>query len=114
VNTQIEISQEALGALKHQLSNSEKLPKAVRLGIRGGGCSGFTYVVEFDHGDINQNDIEWHDVNLSVPFRVDKKSAVYLEGCRLTWRNSLMKSGFEFDNPNAKSICGCGHSFTVK
>ena len=112
MNAPVEISLEALGAFKTQLAKNAFTPQAVRLGIRGGGCSGFSYVIEFAYEGIMQGDVEWQTDG--VTFRVDKKSALYLSGSRLEWKKTLMQTGFEFKNPNELSHCGCGHSFTVK
>lgn len=112
MNAPLEISPEALEAFKQQLAKNAFTPQAVRLGIRGGGCSGFSYVIEFAYEGVRPSDVEWSIDG--VTFRVDKKSVLYLSGSRLAWRKTLMKTGFEFENPNELSHCGCGHSFTVK
>jgi iron-sulfur cluster assembly protein len=85
---------------------------AVRLGIRGGGCSGFSYVIEFSDDPPRAKDtlIEQGGVR----FCVDKKSLVYLAGSVLDYENTLMFQGFKFKNPQEASRCGCGHSFTVR
>ena len=108
----IEFSQEALEALKQQTSMSSVAPKAVRLGVRGGACNGLQYVIEFDHDDARPGDIEWSVDD--VMFRIDKKSVLYLQGTRIVWAKTLMKQGFQFENPNEASHCGCGHSFSAK
>ena len=85
---------------------------AVRLGIKGGGCSGFSYVIEFSDDPPRAKDI----VNEleGVRFYIDKKSLVYLAGSLLDYEKTLMFQGFKFRNPNEATSCGCGHSFTVK
>ena len=112
MNVPVEISPEALEAFRHQLAQTASSPKAVRLGIRGSGCSGFSYVIEFAYESARQGDVEWQVDD--VTFRIDKKSTLYLSGSRLEWKKTLMQTGFEFKNPNELSHCGCGHSFTVK
>ena len=85
---------------------------AVRLGIRGGGCSGFSYVIEFsDEPPRPKDNVIEH---LGVRFYVDKKSLVYLAGSVLDYEHTLMYQGFKFKNPQEASRCGCGHSFTVR
>ena len=86
---------------------------AVRLGIKGGGCSGFSYVIEFDDDPPRERDSVLRASRASR-FYVDKKSLVYLAGSALDCEKTLMFSGFKFRNPNEAASCGCGHSFTVK
>jgi iron-sulfur cluster assembly protein len=85
---------------------------AVRLGIKGGGCSGFSYVIQFDDEPPRERDSVFE--NQGIRFYVDKKSLVYLAGSALDYEKTVMFSGFKFRNPNEASSCGCGHSFTVK
>lgn len=97
---------------------TEKLEKrgtphaAVRLGIKGGGCSGFSYVIQFEDGQPKDRDYAY--VVDGVRFVVDKKSLVYLAGSVFDYEKTLMFQGFKFRNPNEAASCGCGHSFTVK
>ncbi len=85
---------------------------AVRLGIKGGGCSGFSYVIQFDDEPPRERDTVY-EVD-GIKFYVDKKSLVYLAGSMLDYEKTLMFQGFKFRNPNEATSCGCGHSFTVK
>ena len=85
---------------------------AVRLGIKGGGCSGFSYVIQFDDEPPRERDTVYEEDG--VKFYVDKKSLVYLAGSLLDYEKTLMFQGFKFRNPNEATSCGCGHSFTVK
>jgi len=84
---------------------------AVRLGIKGGGCTGLAYVLEFDDRPPRANDRVFELDGFRV--FVDPKSLVYLNGTVLDWKQTLMKNGFELQNPNEKKSCGCGESFTV-
>jgi iron-sulfur cluster assembly protein len=84
----------------------------VRLGIKGGGCSGFSYVIQFDDAEPKARDYAY-EVD-GVRFVVDKKSFVYLAGSTFDYEKTLMFQGFKFRNPNEATSCGCGHSFTVK
>lgn len=129
MNPPIEISPEALEAFRSQVRKTSGV-RAIRLGLKGGGCSGFSYVIEFDYGDVRKGDHEWNPTGWDelgydetrveghriypIHFRVDKKSALYLSGSRLGWKKTLMMTGFEFENPQEASKCGCGHSFNVK
>ena len=84
----------------------------VRVGVKGGGCSGFSYVIQFDDEAPRERDYGY-EVD-GVRFVVDKKSLIYLAGSVFDYEKTLMYQGFKFRNPNEASSCGCGHSFTVR
>ena len=89
---------------------------ALRVGIRGGGCSGFSYVIEFHDGAPRARDrVMDFTSEDGTPVRVlvDPKSLIYLNGSTLDWEKTVMQQGFKFRNPNEKTSCGCGTSFTV-
>jgi iron-sulfur cluster assembly protein len=79
---------------------------AIRVGLRGGGCTGYTYLFDFEDGDPRPRDtvIEAHGVRVLV----DPKSLKLLRGMELDFTRKLMGHGFHFNNPNAKGSCGCG------
>ena len=81
----------------------------LRVGVVGGGCSGFQYSLTFDQSFDEKNDSKYqlHGIDLVV----DKKSALFLDGTTLDFYDGLEKRGFHFDNPNAVKTCGCGSSF---
>ena len=81
----------------------------LRIGVAGGGCSGFNYTLNFDETFDDKADSKYdcHGVDVVV----DKKSALYLDGTTVDWYESLEKQGFTFENPNAVKTCGCGSSF---
>ena len=82
----------------------------LRLGVLGGGCSGLSYQFKFDaQPRPNDNVFELEDIKVFV----DPKSMVFLDGMTLDWKDSLIQSGFAFDNPHAKKSCGCGTSFSA-
>ena len=81
----------------------------LRIGIAAGGCSGFSYTLNFDDSFDDKADTKY-DCH-GVPVVVDKKSALYLDGTTVDWYSSFEKQGFTFDNPNAVKSCGCGSSF---
>ena len=83
----------------------------LRVGVQGGGCSGFSYALGFDKTFDENNDsaTEHHGVKLVV----DRKSALYLDGTTVDFYDGLEKRGFTFDNPNAVKSCGCGSSFSA-
>jgi iron-sulfur cluster assembly protein len=82
----------------------------VRLGVLGGGCSGLSYQFKFDTKQRPTDKVFDYD---GVKIFVDPKSLLYLNGMVLDYKESLMQSGFVFDNPNAKKACGCGTSFSA-
>jgi iron-sulfur cluster assembly protein len=110
------ITQAAVDAIGGQIAKRGRSDTALRVGIRGGGCSGFSYVIEFHDGAPNARDVVYdRTATDGTPVRVvvDKKSLLYLNGSALEWEKTLMRQGFKFVNPNEKSNCGCGTSFTV-
>ncbi len=81
----------------------------LRIGVKGGGCSGFTYVLGFDKK--NESDDEYEIEGLKV--FMEKSHAIYLLGMEVDWVEGLDNRGFTFNNPNASSTCGCGTSFSA-
>lgn len=90
---------------------------ALRVGVKGGGCSGFSYVLQFEDGPSGARDtvLSWDDEESGITVRVylDPKSKVLLTGATLDYETTLMKSGFKWINPNEQSSCGCGVSFSI-
>jgi iron-sulfur cluster assembly protein len=112
----IEVTPAAVEAIKKQIAKRGLPDTSLRVGIRGGGCSGFSYVIEFHDGPPRSRDRVLDYVSKDgTPVRVvvDPKSLLYLNGSVLEWEQTLMQQGFKFVNPHEKSSCGCGHSFTV-
>jgi iron-sulfur cluster assembly protein len=112
----ITVTQKAVDAIARQMKKRGTMDAALRLGIRGGGCSGFSYVIEFHDGAPHARDrVFEYTANDGTQVRVvvDPKSLLYLSGTELEWEQTLMQQGFKFRNPNEKSGCGCGHSFSV-
>lgn len=83
---------------------------ALRLGVKGGGCSGLSYVLAFDDGT-REGDTEFQIGDVTV--KIDPKSLFYLSGTTLDFSDGLNGRGFVFNNPNAAKTCGCGNSFGV-
>jgi iron-sulfur cluster assembly protein len=81
----------------------------LRVGVTGGGCSGFQYALGFDKAFDDEKDskYEMH----GIPVVMDKKSALYLDGTTIDFHDGIERRGFTFDNPNAVKSCGCGSSF---
>jgi iron-sulfur cluster assembly protein len=112
----IEVTLKAVEAIRKQIAKRGAPETSLRVGIRGGGCSGFSYVIEFHDGAPRPKDRVYDYVSQDgTPVRVvvDPKSLLYLNGSQLDWESTLMQQGFKFRNPQEKSSCGCGHSFTV-
>ncbi len=112
----IGVSAQAVNAIRTNLAKRGTPDSAIRVGIRGGGCSGFNYVIEFDDEQPRKGDIvlEFEEEGKSrVRVFCDKKSILYLGGSILDWEKTLMFQGFKFKNPQEATRCGCGHSFTV-
>jgi len=105
----VRVTPEAVVELKRLLSTEGEGKDGVRLGVKGGGCSGFSYVLDFDAHRDGDNIVE-HD---GLKFFLDKKSTIYLKGIVLDYKSGLQGKGFVFQNPNATSTCGCGESFSV-
>ena len=99
-------------ALKvREILHGENRPEsALRVGIKGGGCSGFTYTLNFDD-TTDETDQVFEDKGIKIV--VDAKSFIYLSGTELDYSEGLTGAGFVFQNPNANRSCGCGSSFQV-
>jgi iron-sulfur cluster assembly protein len=95
---------------KVKANNNIPETHALRLGVKGGGCSGFTYVLAFDEKPRTE-DKEFSIEGLTV--YVDPKSLNFLNGTTLDFSDGLNGRGFVFNNPNAHKTCGCGNSFGV-
>ena len=106
------ISDGAVEYAKKRLAQRGTPDAAIRLGVRGGGCSGFSYVIEFADDAPRDRDRVFEAGG--VRFYVDKKSLVYLAGSVLDYEKTVVFQGFKFKNPQEASKCGCGHSFQVK
>lgn len=110
------VSPQAVDAMRTNLAKRGTPDAAIRVGVRGGGCSGFSYVIEFDDDEPRKGDLvlEFNEEGKArVRVFCDKKSILYLGGSILDWEKTLMFQGFKFKNPHEASRCGCGHSFTV-
>jgi iron-sulfur cluster assembly protein len=83
--------------------------KFLRIGVKGGGCSGLSYVLGFDDSDANDEAYEIDGLN----FVMNKSHGIYLMGMEIDWHGGLNSRGFTFTNPNASKTCGCGSSFAV-
>lgn len=111
IQSEIKITEKASREIR-RIMDENKIPAdfGLRVGVKGGGCSGLTYTLGFD-GDTKDGDsvIE----NDGVKLFVDGKSLFYLTGTELDFSDGLNGKGFVFNNPNAAKTCGCGESFGV-
>lgn len=107
---QVQVTPKAVVKAKEALVKRGTPSGMLRLGVRGGGCSGFSYAIEFaDAAGPRDNVFEFDGLKVVV----DPKSLVLLNGTTLDYENKLMSHGFKLVNPNEKSGCGCGESFNV-
>jgi iron-sulfur cluster assembly protein len=83
--------------------------RILRVGVKGGGCSGLSYVLEFDARKENDVELRYDDIS----FIMNKAHEIYLLGMEIDWQGGLNSRGFTFNNPNASATCGCGTSFAV-
>ena len=125
VNTSLQNSDDGKGILItssaiQQISNllrNQIDKKALRVGVRSGGCSGMSYTMDFIGADQINSEDKIYDYSLSddVAFQVvcDPKSLLYIYGMQLDFSTELIGGGFNFTNPNASQTCGCGSSFSV-
>ncbi len=95
----------------HRIRNEQSLPDhyGLRVGVKGGGCSGFSYLLGFDEQKDQDTVYEFEGIRILM----DKAHALYLLGMEVDWLEGLNNRGFVFNNPNAKETCGCGTSFSA-
>jgi iron-sulfur cluster assembly accessory protein len=92
------------------MAQQNPVPPGLRVGVVGGGCSGFSYSMSFENGAGMMDKVFDMD---GLKVYVDATSLMYLNQCRVDYVETLEGAGFKFDNPNVKSTCGCGSSFSV-
>ncbi len=106
----IQLTDGAINKVKEILTQQTPQPAGLRISVVGGGCSGFSYQMNFDDG-AKMMDQTYDFGGLKV--FVDAASLLYLEGCSVDYIETLEGAGFKFNNPNVKSTCGCGSSFSA-
>lgn len=106
----ITLTQNAVKKIKSIYEEEKKQDAQLRIGIKGGGCSGFSYVMDFDN---KSSDIDQHFEMNGIQIVIDSKSLLYLAGTEVDYTDGFGGSGFVFNNPNATRSCGCGSSFAV-
>lgn len=83
--------------------------QSLRVGVKGGGCSGMSYILGFDHKQETDQEFEIE----GIPCVMNRSHEIYLYGMLVDWQDGLNNRGFAFKNPNASNTCGCGTSFAV-
>ena len=106
----INFTPHAIAKVKEIMAQQNPVPAGLRVGVTGGGCSGFQYSMSFENG-AGMMDKTFDFDGLKV--YVDGTSLMYLKGVSVDYLETLEGAGFKFDNPNVKSTCGCGSSFNV-
>jgi len=104
------LSEAAVKEVKRLINVQGMTEGGLRLGVKGGGCSGLSYTINFDE-KIGQYDTVYEIEGIKVI--VDTKSAIYLQGTQLDFQKDLLAGAFKFVNPNAQKTCGCGESFSA-
>ena len=100
----------AVAKVKEIMAQQDPMPAGLRIGVVGGGCSGFSYSMNFENSAGMMDKVFNFD---ELKVFVDATSLMYLNGCVVDYIETLEAAGFKFDNPNVKSTCGCGSSFNV-
>lgn len=109
-NTPVKLTYSTVKELKRILSEDNITPGyRLRIGVKGGGCSGLTYIMNFEEP---KPEDEMVDIE-GIPCIINPAHALYLHGMEIDWGTGLDARGFVFNNPNASSTCGCGTSFAV-
>lgn len=111
--TGIKLTETAAKEIKSIITD-QQLPAEktrLRVGVKGGGCSGFSYVLDLVEEEPGEADEEMESQGVKI--LIDSRSALYLNGVEIDFKDEVMGRGFVFKNPNATSSCGCGHSFSA-
>lgn len=107
----IEVTPDALAQVKRLVAKDGRADVFLRLGVKGGGCSGLEYLMKLD---TVRKPIDIETVIDGITIVCDSKSATFLSGSKFDYTGNLIGGGFAFENPNAARSCGCGTSFTPK
>jgi iron-sulfur cluster assembly accessory protein len=108
--TPVTLTPAAIAKVKEIMAQQDPMPAGLRLGVVGGGCSGFSYSMNFENSAGMMDKVLNFD---ELKVFVDATSLMYLQGCVVDYIETLEAAGFKFENPNVKSTCGCGSSFSV-
>ncbi len=106
----VQLTETAIGKVAEILSAQEPKPAGLRISVVGGGCSGFSYSMAFENSPgMLDKTYKYGDLQVFV----DQASLLYLDGVEVDYVETMEGSGFKFNNPNVKSTCGCGSSFSA-
>jgi iron-sulfur cluster assembly accessory protein len=109
-NLPVTLTAPAIAKVREIMATQDPVPAGLRIGVVGGGCSGFQYSMSFE----NQSGMMDKVFNFDgLKVFVDATSVMYLNGCVVDYVETLEAAGFKFENPQVKSTCGCGSSFSV-
>ncbi len=108
--TPVVLTATAASKVKEIMTQQNPSPAGLRIGVVGGGCSGFSYSMSFENAPGVMDKVYTFE---GLKVFVDATSAMYLNGCVVDYVETLEAAGFKFENPNVKSTCGCGSSFNV-
>lgn len=106
----IALTEEAVTKVREMIQEQDPRPAGLRIAVVGGGCSGFSYSMNFEN---NPGMLDKTYDSDGFKLFVDQASLIYLDGIEVDFVNTLEGSGFKFNNPQVKSTCGCGSSFSV-
>jgi iron-sulfur cluster assembly accessory protein len=106
----LSLTDTAVAKVREIMATQDPLPAGLRIGVVGGGCSGFQYSMSFENPQGMMDKVLTFD---GLKVYVDATSAMYLNGCVVDYVETLEAAGFKFENPTVKSTCGCGSSFSV-
>jgi iron-sulfur cluster assembly accessory protein len=106
----VKLTDAAVAKVREIMATQDPLPAGLRIGVVGGGCSGFQYSMSFENQSGMMDKILRFD---DLKVFIDATSAMYLNGCVVDYVETLEAAGFKFENPTVKSTCGCGSSFSV-
>src|ERR1700753_1755700 len=106
----VELTPNAIAKVKEIMATQDPVPAGLRIGVVGGGCSGFQYSMSFENAaGMMDKVVRFDDLKVFV----DATSAMYLNGCQVDYVETLEAAGFKFENPQVKSTGGCGSSFRI-
>jgi iron-sulfur cluster assembly accessory protein len=109
-NPMVQLTETAVSKVKEILDTQEPKPAGLRIAVVGGGCSGFSYSMAFEN---NPGMLDKTYAFNGLKVFIDQASLLYLDGAEVDFVETLEGSGFKFNNPNVKSTCGCGSSFSA-
>jgi len=110
ISAPLSLTPPAIAKVREIMATQDPLPAGLRIGVVGGGCSGFQYSMSFENESGMMDKVFKFD---DLKVFVDATSLMYLQGCTVDYVETLEAAGFKFENPNTKSTCGCGSSFSA-